>query len=207
MQVDANNLQAISMTFEAPKLSLFELLKSQAIEAGDHLKEEAELFGKPVKLTLKFPGDYQLQITRKMGETVATVKRFLTDEYDFPYEALTLEMEGKILVDPLSLNDFLSAETTEAAFSVKLSSGVELPATLLAVASKQVTLISCDGYSVPQHVLERRIKTLPKKLEAAYLQEFSAYLQPVVLTFFQAQTRIAELERNLGGVMISLHVQ
>eukprot|EP00698_Gefionella_okellyi_P005590 TRINITY_DN15088_c0_g1_i1.p1 TRINITY_DN15088_c0_g1~~TRINITY_DN15088_c0_g1_i1.p1 ORF type:complete len:401 (+),score=78.77 TRINITY_DN15088_c0_g1_i1:101-1303(+) len=320
-----------------PTLSLFELLKAKQLDNGDHLREEAELFGDPVNLTLHFPKGRQLLLKRKLGESVQTVKRHLTDEYDMDFHQIRFMFQGKDMIDPLSLNDYptiaaekeadivvvlvdnifseklllacnsgdppalapvvtsLSSESlrsntatmhsvasmssaasesprtnSESSDSARQQSApivtLSLPAmpqsvshappprsravvlepiasaSLLSAPSAAVTtsgiaptsasrtvsapvlntqgrppqppvafaaaaseaLVRHDGYAVPPHVKERASRTMPKKLESIYLDEFSRYLRPVTLRFVHGvktprRVHVGEyLVRNLG---------
>ena len=52
------------------------------------------------------PHSKVIKIKTKTGDTIQNIKKVLEDNHDIPYGAQTLLLEGKPMLDPLSLNDF-----------------------------------------------------------------------------------------------------
>lgn len=68
---------------------------------------ESDIF-EDIDVQLTFPGG-DLRILRvKMGETVQGIKRHIETNFGIPYTNSALYLDGKHMLDPLSLNDFPS---------------------------------------------------------------------------------------------------
>jgi len=61
-------------------------------------------------------------INVKIGETVQEIKRRLMVEHGIPYSESKLFLDGKFMLDPLSLNDFPSiVEQNKATITVQVN--------------------------------------------------------------------------------------
>lgn len=67
--------------------------------------DERELAGAIVLIEFSLPNGEKVERKYPMGQTIGYIKGQLEDLYGFPYHAITLKMNGKVLIDPLSLND------------------------------------------------------------------------------------------------------
>jgi hypothetical protein len=66
---------------------------------------ESDIF-EDIDVQLLFPGGDQRVLRVKMGETVQGIKRQLETDFGIPFSNSSLYLEGKHMLDPLSLNDF-----------------------------------------------------------------------------------------------------
>ena len=67
--------------------------------------EERELAGDVVPVVFTLPDGQSFRRTYVMGHTIAFIKGQLEDLLSIDYSRMTLRMNGKVLMDPLSLND------------------------------------------------------------------------------------------------------
>jgi hypothetical protein len=74
--------------------------KSYDTESNIHAK---------VELTFLLDNGTTYKKTATAGDTVAQVKKALSDVSGIPYVDLTLTLDGKTMMDPLSLNDLPAA--------------------------------------------------------------------------------------------------
>ena len=88
---ESNTVDPTSPKILKPKDYFEESDIHQDIELNLHLSEPA---GKVIK------------IKTKTGDTIQNIKKVLEDNHDIPYGNQTLLLEGKPMLDPLSLNDF-----------------------------------------------------------------------------------------------------
>mmetsp|Transcript_9039 Transcript_9039/g.25345 ORF Transcript_9039/g.25345 Transcript_9039/m.25345 type:complete len:120 (+) Transcript_9039:101-460(+) len=83
-------------------------------------EEEANTHAK-IELTLTFPEGDPIVKEFSLGDTVFTVKKFVHDTRDIPWKGMVAELEGKPMLDPLSLNDFKALKESKAAtINIKL---------------------------------------------------------------------------------------
>jgi hypothetical protein len=68
-----------------------------------------------ITLTLKLPGDKTLEKKVSVGNTIFNLKKLLADEHGFAFDKLTLTHDDKVMLDPLSLNDFPALSGKDAA--------------------------------------------------------------------------------------------
>lgn len=98
LESDSNAIHTSSSPFnmriETPELKL---------EGSYH--EEADIH-ETIPLILTLPNGEILTRTIKIGDTVQAIKRTLLVEHSLPYEKIELCIDGKPMMDPLSLNDF-----------------------------------------------------------------------------------------------------
>ncbi|KAF4042016.1 hypothetical protein GN244_ATG05740 [Phytophthora infestans] len=59
-----------------------------------------------VQITFLLPDDSTIASEFKKGQTIAVLKAFLEDEYDFKQQETQLCLDGTVLLDPFSLTDF-----------------------------------------------------------------------------------------------------
>lgn len=67
--------------------------------------EEKELAGDIVPIRFTLPTGETFQRNYVMGHTISYIKAQLEDLKGLRYEATVLKKDGKVLIDPLSLND------------------------------------------------------------------------------------------------------
>ena len=67
--------------------------------------DEKELAGEAVPIQFNLPDGTTAVRKYFMGHTIAYIKGHLEDVNGLPYHLTTLKMNGKVLIDPLSLND------------------------------------------------------------------------------------------------------
>lgn len=68
--------------------------------------DERELAGDVVPIVFYVPANgEQFRRNYVLGHTVAYIKGQLEDLKGWPYERMILKLEGRLLIDPLSLND------------------------------------------------------------------------------------------------------
>lgn len=67
--------------------------------------EEKELAGEVVLVVFQLPDGELLRRKYVMGHTIALLKANLEDIKHYPYDRIVLTLNGKTLIDPLSLND------------------------------------------------------------------------------------------------------
>lgn len=78
-------------------------------EGGKDHHDEASQLHDRVELIFEFNNGHETQKRNaSVGESVAQVKKFISDNFGIAYAKLTLQVEGKTMIDPLSLNDFKS---------------------------------------------------------------------------------------------------
>jgi hypothetical protein len=74
-----------------------------------------------IELTLVLPDGTHLCKVFSKGDTVFNIKKTVHDEKGVEYKGMQVELEGKVLLDPLSLNDFPSlANVNAATFHIKI---------------------------------------------------------------------------------------
>src|SRR5256885_7453465 len=113
------------MNAEAPVLSLKRI--NTTAESSYH--EESNI-RHDIPLQLNLPNGTTKIISVKIGETVQEIKRRLMVEHGIPYSESKLFLDGKHMLDPLSLNDFPSiVETNKACITVEVlpSAVINLP--------------------------------------------------------------------------------
>jgi hypothetical protein len=59
-----------------------------------------------IKLTLLFSDNRTVIMHVKTGDTVQNIKKKLEDQHGIPYAKMAFMLDGKIMLDPLSLNDY-----------------------------------------------------------------------------------------------------
>ena len=84
--------------------------------------EESDIHN-DIPVQLNFPNGTTKTINVKIGETVQEIKRRLMVEHGIPYSESKLFLDGKFMLDPLSLNDFPSiVEQNRANISIQVNS-------------------------------------------------------------------------------------
>eukprot|EP01097_Dermamoeba_algensis_P002927 TRINITY_DN2164_c0_g1_i1.p1 TRINITY_DN2164_c0_g1~~TRINITY_DN2164_c0_g1_i1.p1 ORF type:complete len:109 (-),score=23.79 TRINITY_DN2164_c0_g1_i1:100-426(-) len=105
------------------KLGLGGLNLKKAAEVNQDKKDyatESDIH-KDLSITLNLPDGSTLPLTLKSGETVQNIKKLLNDKHSLPFGKLILTYEGKVMMDPLSLNDYAGiVEKGEGTFVVSL---------------------------------------------------------------------------------------
>ncbi|PRP75556.1 hypothetical protein PROFUN_09042 [Planoprotostelium fungivorum] len=82
--------------------------------------EESDIF-EEIPVTLELFDGRSLTKEVEIGETVLGLKRILYDLFHIPFDTITLYLDGKAMLDPLSLNDFPSiVEQNKAVIQVKV---------------------------------------------------------------------------------------
>lgn len=77
-------------------------------------QETREEEGQDVSVVFKLPGGKESQHPFKAGLTVAYLKLHLQQQYGYAITSITLQMNGRTLLDPLSLSDCPSFQASAA---------------------------------------------------------------------------------------------
>mmetsp|Transcript_18432 Transcript_18432/g.25522 ORF Transcript_18432/g.25522 Transcript_18432/m.25522 type:complete len:118 (+) Transcript_18432:53-406(+) len=82
--------------------------------------EESDIHAK-IDLTLLLPEGETFKKTFSKGDTVFNIKKTVHDEKGLEWKGMSVEFEGKAMLDPLSLNDFPALNNlTSATFTIKM---------------------------------------------------------------------------------------
>jgi hypothetical protein len=92
-------------------------------------KVEQELRGADLELQCSLPDGRVETVRCSVGHDVANCKGQLARRLDVPYQTLQLFLDGKLMFDPLSFNDFPQIDQTGATpVQIRVECSVEIPA-------------------------------------------------------------------------------
>ncbi len=78
---------------------------NQPQERPKDYNEESDIHP-DIAVHLKFSDTKTMHLTLKTGDTVQNIKKRLEAEHGIQYSKITFTLDGKTMLDPLSLNDF-----------------------------------------------------------------------------------------------------
>ena len=88
---------------------------------------ESDIF-EDIEILLKLPNGTEQKLNVKIGETVQQLKRYVDTDHSIPYEESVLFLNGKAMLDPLSLNDFPTiVKSKSATIDVKVFLVYKIP--------------------------------------------------------------------------------
>eukprot|EP01025_Chloroclados_australasicus_P011719 TRINITY_DN1515_c0_g1_i5.p15 TRINITY_DN1515_c0_g1~~TRINITY_DN1515_c0_g1_i5.p15 ORF type:complete len:117 (+),score=14.83 TRINITY_DN1515_c0_g1_i5:229-579(+) len=99
-----------------------DLTKAREMAQMSKQTESDEENGPIVTIHLTLPGGESKEMKIRQGYQVVYVKALLSEEYGYPMKALSLWLDGKQMLDPLSLADYPDVkpgETTQVTVKVE----------------------------------------------------------------------------------------
>ncbi|KAL6056812.1 hypothetical protein QOT17_015839 [Balamuthia mandrillaris] len=101
------------------KLSLAQLgKKGEGEEEAVSYAQEADIF-EPLDLKLEMPDGTTKVMKFTTGDTIQIIKKRLEAEHDIPFTSVDCLLDGKVMLEPLSLNDFPNLDKSNPTIQVR----------------------------------------------------------------------------------------